>query len=342
MSKTKVGKLIVAFRGIPVMNEILNILEKKQFAIVKEEKGAAETIVGVLSPLERAMFTFLEGTESDFNARIDAIVTGKDDGCSGLRVRCTKMIARDIDHCPYGTEIKEFMTTHPLVMHMDFVQKVKNVLVNSRIPDAEKMVANFFVVSTTPSAENPDYEHFSGWEDMSLEELMAISIKGTALEEVADILEVGEFSCSNDEVVAEGEVVVRGMTDFEKAINTYVYRLKQQLEPLTAEAQAIQEGPNYEKSMRPKIDVDEVLRGFVTMISIMMGEMEPTYREKDPNHPDALRLKEISGQLKTVASKLTELSYWHWPIIEMNIDPQMLTDYEVKGVREGFKIVVYN
>ena len=342
MNKKGVSLLIEAFRGLPVMNEILNILEKKEFIDDDNCAELGDSVVGVMSPLTRAMFKFLETAgKSEFEKVEDGFMYEGPFPCFGLEFECLQKVRGELDICPYAKALMKFNEEHPLLIHFDFVRKFMRSLISSQVPGGERIVSFYVVTSQIPESYNPDYPKYDGWEKMDLEQLIEVSIQGSFLEPIVEILASGEFHDEETSIV-DGEIVIREMTDLEKAIFTPIVVVHEAIKAMIAEHTQLLKGENFIETTRPKIDVDPFM-GIGMMISIDLSHGEERgFIPKDKNHPDFIKVKELGKLIKSEQAKIQPIESLLWPIIKMNLNPKQTRDYNVTGIRSGFQIIVFN
>ncbi len=343
MKKESVTCLIEAFRGLPVMNEILNILEKKEFTNPTGTKKFDETVIGVMSPLTRAMYHFLEtaGAKEFQKAKTGFIFTGPFP-CDGLDMDCLNKVASELSICPYADALQKFNKEHPQLQHRDFVRKFMMAILVNQFPGAKKIRENFEIITSGFIVPLPEYEKYEDWEEMNLEELMEVSIKGTFLEEIADVLKNGQFIDIADPTI-EGDLVIREMTLLEKAIFTVIKGTVKSLLPLEEEHNNLLEGEAFELGSGLDISRESFMDGMVKVIHIsMQGSGEKSFKPKDKKHPDFIRVEELEKEIHEKKQQLDPLRNITWSIIDMGIDPSQKNGYDVTGIRQGFQIVVCN
>lgn len=341
MKKESVTCLIEAFRGLPVMNEILNILEKKEFTNTTGTKNFDESVIGVMSPLTRAMYHFLETAGAkEFEKAKAEIISTSPIPCDGLSLYCLSAFA-EAGICPYADALQKFNKEHNL-QHKDFVRTFMMTILATQFPGAKIIRENFEIITSGFIVPLPEYEKYEDWEEMNLEELMEVSIKGTFLEEIADVLKNGQFIDIADSVI-EGDVVIREMTLLEKAIFTVVNNVLKSLQPLAEENSRLLDGENFEVDSSPGISSESFMGGMVEVISIsMQGLGKKSYKPKDKAHPDFIRVEELEKEILKKKKVIEPLRDIVWSIISMGIDPSQKNGYDVTGIRQGFQIVVYN
>ncbi len=321
----------------------MNILERKEFINPNNPKKSGQTVIGVMSPLTRAMFTFLEGYgKEDFeNAKCDFIFEGPFP-CPGLEFSCLQKVAVEMDICPYAKSLQKFNEEWPMFAHSDFVRDFMHALISNHLPSAEKIIEGFNIVTTEDlGSQSPDFAKYEGWENMNLEGLMEVSIRGTLLESIAEIIAGGQFK-DEDEKHAEDDVVIREMTSLEKAILTVININLEKVNPMINEHTKLLNGENFISSARPNISMESLLDGMAQIISIDMSGIKKGFEPKDKTHPDFLRVKELDKEIRARHQEINSFRNLMWKIIDMGINPTQKNGYDCTGIRAGFQLIVFN
>lgn len=341
MNENAVKLVIEALRELPVMNEVLNILEKKEFTDPDKPRKFSQTVIGVMSPLTRAMFTFLENCNKTFNEASSQFISEGPSMCSGLDSGCLSLVEKE-EHCPYIRSLKAFIVEHPMLAHKDFVHNFMMSILVAQFPGAEKIRENFEIVTSNRMDSIPEYEKYEGWENMHLEQLMEVSIQGSFLETIAEILESGQFTDVDDPTI-EGDLVIREMTLLEKAMFTFVNNTLKSLQPLEVEHNKLLEGEAFEVHSGLEITSESFMGGMAEIISIsMQGLGKKSFQPKDRTHPEFIRVEELEKEIRAKQEEINPVRNIMWPIINMGIDPSQKNGYDTTGIRSGFQIVVFN
>ena len=348
--KTKVENFILAWNEVPVLAEIIRIVETKKFTDPGDPKEFGHMVIGVMSPLVRGMYTFLEANGKALVAAKNETIMGLPFSCPGLGLDCIAKIDGEIDECPHASALLKIKESHPLAAHQDFIRQLMFSLIKTSLPNNGEdlsgvaLVENFRIASSeVPPSYPPAYELFEGWEEMTLEELVAVSITGTFLQPLAEILETGQF-VEHESPVVDGESLIRMMKPLEKAITTKIELLTEGMKAKEEEHNRLLQGENFIKKPRPNIDFASLFGGLATMISIDMSDDAPrfSFEPKDPSHLDCIRVAEIKKELHAVASSVEPYQEMSWPLIKMDIDPEKKDGFDGIGIRAGFQIVAFN
>ena len=345
--KTNVEHFIKAWNEVPVLAEIMRIVEDKKFIEPSgDSKKIGQPVIGVMSPLVRAMYTFLDG-----NAK--ALIAAKKQtlfpfACPGLGLDCIGKIAVEADFCPYASALLKIKESHPLAVHQDFVREFMFSLIRSGLPDHGEAISNLsfiknFQITTPEKPESyPDtFEMFQGWEGMTLQQLIEVSITGTFLEPLAEILGWNEFVDDETPAFATGDSLIRLMKPLEKAIVTKISILSQGMKEKEEEHNLLLKGENFVKKPRFNIDFTS-LGGLSTIISIDMSHGAQEFEPKDPLHPDYIRVQDLKKEIQDIVLSVKPYQDIIWPIIQMDLDPEKRDGFDGIAIRAGFHIVAFN
>ncbi len=339
---------IQAWNEVPVLAEIMRILESKTFTGPGGPKKLGEPVIAVMSPLVRAMYTFLDGNKNALKEANASTLIGLPIPCPGLGVDCIGKIAMELDICPHTSALLKVKESHPLAQYHDFIKDLTLSLIKDAMPDhGEKLssirfIENFQITTRQKPESYPDtFEMFQGWESMPLEELVAVSITGTFLEPLAEILDSAAF-LSVEPPMNEHEPIIREMKLLEKALISRINVLGEGMEAKEQERNKLLEGDNFIKTSRPKLNFSS-LGSFAKIISIGMNDAEEQgFEPKDVNHPDFLRVKELGKELDNAQNAIMPYHEILWPIIQMDIDPVKMDGFNGLAIRQGFQLVAVN
>lgn len=320
--------LVELFRGVPMFAKMLDIMESQRFdALPDPRPDGHNTIIGLMSPLERACSTVLHEAAAKITALGDCRRGHPD-------VRCLGNIVVELEICPFAKSILAIKAEYPnQSMIRDFMFALITQRMLASYPNIEDAaLSGNFVITTSTEMEAPEtIEMFEGFEKLSLEEILAISIEGTFLESIIAIVETGEFT-DTDSPVTDTEIFVREMTLLEKACWTHYSRLFETKKKLSDERTALRKGDAFHR--------------LGMMITISLGSddsgAEELYVPTDDNHPDVLRVNKISEELDAIKSKMEPFKTLFWGMINSGISQKTSDEYASHGVRQGFKIVVFN
>jgi len=325
MSNKKVTLLIEAFRGIPVMNQVLNILEKGEFTDPGDTIPDSSTLIGVMSPMERSIYTLLH--QVDYQIKSLGVCP-----FGNLGIGCLDSFNFELRICPYVedlTKIKESAGNQEMIRDLMFAIIKDRLDTYKRSFEHVGINEKFQITTRSRVTINQSIKDFIGFEQMNLEELMEVSIEGTFLEQIADILESRQF-IDADDAIKESDSFIREMTSFEKAIYTLMIQSIEPLQPLQEEHNNLLQGDAFEAVPVPNIFMELFMDG------------KKSFRPKDETHPDFLRVEELKKLIKVGYEEIESISNIMWLIIKMNIDPEMENGYDSRAIRAGFKIVVHN
>jgi hypothetical protein len=348
--KTKVANFIQAWNEVPVLAEIIKIVESKKFTDPGDPKQLGQPVIGVMSPLVRGMYTFLEVNKRALVAAKNETIMSLPIACPGFGLSCIGKIDGELDDCPHAPALLKVKESHPLAAHQDFIRDLMFSLIKDATPDHGETLSRIslienFQISTREKPESyPDtFETFQGWEDMTLEELVAVSITGTFLQPIAEILESGQFVDHEAPSLIDGDSLIRLMKPLEKAIITQISILTKGMNAKEEEHNRLLEGENFVKRSRPNFDFTPL--GILgAMISIDMSDENPqfSFEPKDPSHPDCIRVEELKKELHVIASSVKPYQDITWPLIQMDINPEKKEGFEGLALRAGFQIVAFN
>lgn len=348
--KKKVVNFIQAWNEIPVLAEIIRIVESKKFTDPSDPKRLGQPVIGVMSPLVRGMYTFLEGNKKALIAAKNETIMNHPIACPGFELSCIGKIDEELDVCPHAPALLKVKESHPLAAHQNFIRDLMFSLIKDATPDhgealsSVSLIENFQIITRKKPESYPDtFETFQGWEDMTIEELVAVSITGTFLQPIAEILESGQFMDYEAPPAVDGDFLIRLMNPLEKAIITQVNLLTKGMKAKEEEHNRLLEGDNFVKKSRPNFDFTPLgLLG--AMISINMSDENPrfSFEPKDPSHPDCIRVEELKKELHAVASSVKPYEDITWPLIQMDLDPEKQKGFYGLALRAGFQIVAFN
>lgn len=328
--------LVEAFRGLPLMNKVIDILEKKEFIDPGDNIRIGNVIIGVMSPLERSIYTVIEQPTNKIKELGTCPHGTLDSGC-------LSSFSFELGFCPFVDQLTIIKTEHKnnkTLRDMMFALIKSRLDTNIREIESIHLDSKFCITTTSPIPVPETIEVFENFEQMGLEEMLEVSLRGTFLEPIIGVLKSGEFKDIPDSIV-EGELFLREMTPFEKAMCTTLMSISETIDPMIEEHTKLLRGENFISSTRPKIDVQS-FGGIGIMISIGGSGHEEHFEPKDKNHPDVLRIMELKKEIekgKTKGNFITELLT---SIIKMSIDEEKINEFDSIGIRAGFQIVASN
>ncbi|MCX6824551.1 MAG: hypothetical protein NT085_05530 [candidate division SR1 bacterium] len=277
--------------------------------------------------MEKACLTVLES--DGIVAKMEAL--GSCTGGIPSRL-CFTLIELEPDHCPFIkeiTEIKKEIEGREMVHELMFglLQSRLNV---QKLGLEDIMLCSDFQVTTSTEIDTLEiFELFPGAEEMSLEEMLQVSLKGTFLEPVIAIMESKQF-IDEDAELKDGEVFIREMTDFEKALWTVYSTLFEEQKSKKKEKDTLEGGDAFFTS------------GIVLSIGPRSLGANRLCVPIDENHPDVLTVKNLSEEIDVLEFQIDLLNKFFWTLIKGNIPQEQMADFSTIGVRQGFKIVTFN
>jgi len=324
MKKTKLS-FIELFKGVPMFQKVLTVLESKQFVDAGMQKIGDDIIIGVMSPLERACYTVLQQTDQKISALTCPV--------KNLNANCLDKLIVKIGLCPLSDQLLAIKKEYP---HQKDIRNFMFGLITSRLkkicPDIEnvKLCEGFRLTTSTKITAPETIEKFASFNKRSsMEKMLENSFKNTFMEPVFEILKKGEF-IAIDKPIKDGEVFVREMNDFEKALWSYF-------------SQVIDISKAKSKELETILH-ESLGSAFDSLLSLLTTDTISEDGIAEKNKIDALTektnllLKE-SDDLKSILTPMTSLV---WNILKSNIPDEKLEVYDATGVRDGFKVVVFD
>lgn len=317
-----------------MFEKVLDVLESQRFDMLPNSRPDGHTIIGIMSPLERACSTVLQ----EVDAKIISKIVALGDCQRGTpSIRCLDNVVVELEICPFAKNILAIKAEYPH-QSQNILRRFMFTLIGNRMlafyPSIEDVdLSRNFVITTSTEMDPPEtIEMFENFEELSLEETLTMSIKGTFLEQIIAVAEAGEF-VDETTVVKDHELFVREMTTLEKACWTVYSNYYDACKKLSDERNALHEGDAFEC--------------FGSVITISLGSdddssAEGLYIPKDENHPDVLRTIQISEELQTIETKMEPLKKFLWNMIASGIPKNVSDGHSNRGIRTGFKVVVYN
>jgi hypothetical protein len=324
MKKTKFS-LVEFFSGAPMFERVLKVLESKQFISPSLQKAADDVVVGVMSPFERACYSFLQESNQKIN-----VLGNCPNPFNKIDNDCLNNIIVEIGICPFSDQLLALKKEYP---NQKEIRIFMFGLIRSRLketyPDIEsiKLCEGFLITASTKIAVPDTMEKFAGFKRLSMEKMLENSFKNTFMAPVFEILKTGEF-VSTDEPIKDGEILVHEMGDFEKALWMYI-------------SQVVGLSENKRDEMKKLLhDGSNVILDLLT--SFLNGKDNSVAKGKsyvdDLSEKTNKFIKENSD-LKAIIDPMDSLL---WNMIKSVIPQEKLDVYDLISIREGFKVVMSN
>jgi hypothetical protein len=280
MDKNKKKSLVELFTGVPFFKKVLEIMISKVFIDLDNPCPDGCTIVGVMSPLERACWTVF--------------------------------VKRDKEIEDYLDDLQDFMFN----------------LILSRIqkdyPDLKytHLHQGFSIMIFTEVDTSKTIEVFEGIEEMSLEEMLEVSLKNTFLEPIFDIFETGKFIDARTSI-KDGEVIICEMTTLEKVLWTIYSHLFENREAKIEELQKLMKSDTF-FPMGIAISVDGYSCGINTTF---IGKKD---------HPETIKAENLEKEISLLDVRSEPLLSLFSTVVYSDF---LNGKYANIGVRKNFKIV---
>ncbi|MCF7835173.1 hypothetical protein K9M48_03920 [Candidatus Gracilibacteria bacterium] len=314
-----------------MLKDVIQTLEKREFTDPGDDISDGNTIIGVMSPLERAIYTVLERSSLKFKS-LGECPHGT------VNFGCLSTFMFEMEFCPF---VKELTAIKGEVSYNKELRDLMFALIESRLYIRNREIDNVnlnskFRITTSTKIEIPEtIELFEGWEKMDVNAMLEISLKSTILEPVLEIIQTAKFD-DVDDPVASNEEFIREMNVFEKGLWTLYSKLHDELKAKSEEKDNLLDGPAFKKSSSTTII------GLGMMMGVGMSATKESYSFKDPKHADVIRVKKLSEEISTIETRIDPLKKLFWKVVASGIPQEKLDKYDSKGIRQGFKIVVYN
>ena len=160
--------------------------------------------------------------------------------------------------------------------------------------------------------------------------MLEISIKDTFLESVIETMKSGKFIDESD-TLKKGEVVIRKMTDFEKALWTQ-FSVNYDL------------GKAKSKELEELVLKSEVFTLVGFSLSIGGGDIDAgsMFGTNDEKHPDVIKANALNAEIKQLKHVIDPLQSLFWKTVKADISKEKRALYDTTSVRKGFQIVMFN
>lgn len=326
-TKTEVS-LVELLRGVPMFKRVVEILESKEFVNPDQAIPDGSRIVGLMSPLERACYSFLEN-EGDVVQRLEALGECSPDN----RPDPTCLMLVDYSDCPFVEQIREINTDFKT---RKIIRKLMFSLIESRLEKAGMDLNNLslnkdFRITTTTKMDPPEtIEVFEEWENWSVEEMFAKSLKDTFLAFVPELLNSKAFVDETTEI-SEEELFIREMTDLEKVLRT---KINETFALGTAKSAEL------EKFLM-KSNIFN-MHGICISIGGGSSDVGAMFGVTDDTHPDAIKARTLNNEVHQLKNELELLNDLFWKIVESGTTELESKAYDITGIRKGFKVVMFN
>lgn len=308
--------------------KLFAIMESKEFVESDYEIPEGNIIVGVFSPLERACYAFVT-KHSDISTKLNEL--GKCESTSPNMICLEMSLFEQEDGCPFRKELSE-IAAHYLLRKK--IEQFMSALMESRLEASKRGIEQIhlnskFRITTANKLEPPDtIEVFQGFETMSLEDMLHISLKGTFLEPVLVAMESDDVFVDGTKSILDGETYFRDMNFIEKIIWSVYFHTCEDLKIKSDEIKKIIEGDAF-------ISVG-------SMLSFRGGSVdaENIHIAKDDNHPDAKKVSQLKKEALVLSKNVDFMSSLFWDLVIATIPQEMLASHNVKAIRKGYKIVL--
>lgn len=321
---TKEKTWVELLSGVPLFTKVLEVLNSQVFLDSDELVSEDNTVVGIMSPLERACFTVLKSSGNDALAALGSCPHDKPgsrcvDFDEGDPLFCPYI---NQPHCPHFAELK--------VIKADAARNEKlfvflSSLIQSRLQTRSRNISVLhlnkdFRISTPEEIDVPEtievFESFSFRTiDNSLENLLDMSLKGTFLESVLSIVHAKKFTYEKQRIT-KNDIVIRDMSIFEKALQTLLTTVREDLKTKQSEFLKLMDG----------IDIAEALFDLV-----LTGN--------DPLERISSQLEVFSQKIPLLEAQEEYLNTFFWMVVKSNMSQEQIKTHTCTGFR-GSKIVV--
>jgi hypothetical protein len=324
----KKNSLTDLFGSSQLLAGVLTVLKTKQFIDVIHPYDGEYSLLGKLSPLERAIYTVL----------IRPVIAIDNLGsCSLLRhpvtFDCINMFKAKGEKCPFANQLTAIRNEFP----PNALTELLHELIHSRLnvmeldlPDI-RLCPDFLIVTSKKDVQSQSpIQSFETIDSMSMEEMLEVSLKGTFLGPIFEIINSGKFYVGK-QALESRDVVVRDMTLLEKGFWTRELQLVEAYDKATIELQELYKG-----------------NAFIPMFSLFTLSSEgisgpsQSYLPTDPEHADAIKATSLEREINKIKTEVKIVDDFMWEIIMSGIPKDTLDAYTSQGIRKKFKIVVYN
>lgn len=331
MKKTNVMSVTELFNLVPMFQDIIKTLETKNFVDPGHMVPGVNKTIGVLSPLERAIYTVLDNSDEEFS-KIGECAGGK------ITFNCLSESAFKLGLCPFMGKLKDMQLMYGSMKSLrDFMFALISSRLDAHTRGLDSVDLNSsYRITTSTEIETPEtIELFEDWDKMSTEELLVVSLKDTFFETNSELIQKMIYVDESQDVL-ESDKVIRDMTEFEKVFWTMYSNKYNQLNIKEKELDELFSGDAFEK----------INLGFVSMWDIMFDvdpfEEGDQYRPKDENHSDVKKVEELSIEIQTMRFELNSMIDFFRSVIMSDIPKEDLDNYISQGVRKGFKVIVFD
>lgn len=317
--------LVKLFSGVPMFEKVMNILKSKVFITPDTPRKDGFTTIGLMSPLERACYSVLEASTE----KIKALGECK---FGHLHAGCVNTVMVELDFCPFAKQLVAIREENPYQKDLrSFMFSLIRSRMTAKHPDLEKIsLCEEFRIMTPTKMDPPEtIEVFEGMEKMSVEEMLEVSLKGTFLEPVLDVLTTEKF-VDDDSPMKEGEEIIREMTSLEKALWTSYSVLFEEMRI---------KSDKMEKFMEKSDAFHDV------GMSIGLGMGSPRVAKfiaAEKGHPDTIEVEKMQQEISVIDSCIDPLNSFLWNIIQSHVPADKQEQYDSTAIRQGFKIVMFN
>ncbi|MEI7558358.1 MAG: hypothetical protein WCJ45_06210 [bacterium] len=317
---TKEKTWVELLSGVPLFVKVLEVLKSQVFLDSDELLSEGDTIVGIMSPLERACFTVLKSSGNDALSALDSCPHDKPgsrcvDFDEGDPLFCPYI---NQPHCPHFAELK--------VIKADAARNEKlfaflSSLIQSRLQTRSRNISVLhlnkdFRISTPEEIDAPDtIEMFESFSLYSSEDLLDISLKGTFLESILSIVLAKKFTYEKQRIT-KNDIAIRDMSIFEKALQTLLTTVREDLKTKQSEFLKLMDG----------IDIAEALFDLV-----LTGN--------DPLERISSQLEVFSQKIPLLEAQEEYLNTFFWMVVKSNMSQEQIKTHTCTGFR-GSKIVV--
>jgi hypothetical protein len=333
MNETTFFSLIQSWKGTP-MEAVMNILRTGKF-VEPTEPVVKNKIAGLMSPLEKAIFSQLDSLENTMKEKLAALASSSGDDVSVKCFECPSYRMGGI--CPAIKEVREIKrqfdddgeTLKALLSHLIYeLLGVHSFFV----------AKGFLIISTDENFKSTYKKNRRNTNTKGEQELFEESIKGTFLETAINLMETEEFQ-DHEMPIAEGEKIITELNSFEKSMLTIVLKYNTEIKAILKEFKELSKSNALEQILGNANPLAELFGGFGFGgfgLGIMMFDMnnkEDQEREK--------KAQEISEKLGNLVGHGKTLEMIFYGMIETQVVSDALDNRSHLGVRNGFKLVSF-
>lgn len=322
--KTKTNlSLVELFSGVPMFAKMLEVLKSKQFIIPENPPKDEHTTIGVMSPLERACYAVLDSPEDKIKSLGVCPIGHLDSGCMNA-------VMVELDFCPFAKQLLAIREEYP---HQKGIHNLMFGLIQSRMQKNHSDLENIsltegFRIMTSTKMNSPEtIEVFEGIENMSVEEMIKVSFQNTFMESVIATFETGKF-VDESSPIKDGEIFIREMTTFEKALWTVYSTLFDEKKAKIQKLEKLMEGDAFH-TMGMSISLG---RGSSSIGMIIAAEK---------GHSDVIEAEKLEQEISSFDAQLQPLDSLFWSVVR-STSKEKHDMYDTTGVRKGFKIVMFD